>query len=301
MVTAHKDWSTPAFGFEPVSGQTGPFSGRGFLEAVWNHDPAGDLHLAESGSALVPLVLDDTSIRWVGHPDLVDYRSPLGGDVPDLLAGVLTANRGLRYSFDSLPDNAAAAVRKGLERAGVIEEPEQHALAARVLLPDSFDTYLHRIGKKERHEVRRKRRRFQETYGRPALVTATGTGPAFARFVEMQRNSPGPKGSFMTPKVEQLFAVLAGQAGWQVDLLETEDGRAVASTFSWCDAEGFYLYNSAYDQGAEASPGIVLLSMLIERAIQTNLGVFDFLKGAEPYKFRLGAEPRPLYRFAGST
>ena len=50
---------------------------------------------------------------------------------------------------------------------------------------------------------------------------------------------------------------------------------------------------------ALASPGVVLVSMLIERAIEAEKRVFDFLKGDETYKFRLGAAPRPLYEVTG--
>jgi CelD/BcsL family acetyltransferase involved in cellulose biosynthesis len=35
---------------------------------------------------------------------------------------------------------------------------------------------------------------------------------------------------------------------------------------------------------------------MIEQAIGEGIGRFDFLKGDEVYKFRLGAEERPLYR-----
>jgi CelD/BcsL family acetyltransferase involved in cellulose biosynthesis len=44
----------------------------------------------------------------------------------------------------------------------------------------------------------------------------------------------------------------------------------------------------------------VLLGLLIDRSIRSGLEVFDFLKGDEAYKFRLGAEPRPLYSLAGT-
>jgi len=39
----------------------------------------------------------------------------------------------------------------------------------------------------------------------------------------------------------------------------------------------------------------VLLALLIEDAIMQGMAVFDFLKGDEVYKFRLGARRRPLY------
>jgi CelD/BcsL family acetyltransferase involved in cellulose biosynthesis len=70
----------------------------------------------------------------------------------------------------------------------------------------------------------------------------------------------------------------------------------VAGSFAYEDEEGYYLYNSAYEpDAAHASPGVMLLWCLIHRAVEDGRVVFDFLKGDETYKFRLGAEPRPLY------
>ncbi len=34
---------------------------------------------------------------------------------------------------------------------------------------------------------------------------------------------------------------------------------------------------------------------MIEHTIEQGFGVFDFLKGDEDYKVRLGASPRPLF------
>ena len=44
-----------------------------------------------------------------------------------------------------------------------------------------------------------------------------------------------------------------------------------------------------------------MLSHLIERAIEDGKQVFDFLKGDETYKFRLGATARPLYRVTATV
>ncbi len=301
MVTPHTDWSTPAFDLAPVAPNTGPFARRGFLEAIWGSAPNGELRLAESRSALVPLVLDETGLGWVGHRDLVDYRSPLGDGGADLIADVMATSPGLRYRFDSLPAEAADVVGRGLQRAGCDVPRKQHAVTARLRLPGDYEEYLQQIGKKQRHEIRRKRRRFQDVHGSPALITARGSGGGFRQFVELHRSSAGAKGGFMTSAMEVLFASLADQPGWQVDLLCGEDGRPVAATFSYADADGFYLYNSGYDRSSAASPGIVLLSMLIEREIGASRTTFDFLKGDEPYKFRLGAAPRPLFAFEGTT
>ena len=44
-----------------------------------------------------------------------------------------------------------------------------------------------------------------------------------------------------------------------------------------------------------------MLSHLIESAINQGKPVFDFLKGDETYKFRLGAEERPLFRVTATV
>jgi CelD/BcsL family acetyltransferase involved in cellulose biosynthesis len=47
---------------------------------------------------------------------------------------------------------------------------------------------------------------------------------------------------------------------------------------------------------SDASPGVAIIGAAIERATTESAPVFDFLKGDEVYKFRLGARERPLYR-----
>ena len=78
--------------------------------------------------------------------------------------------------------------------------------------------------------------------------------------------------------------------------------RPASAIFSFEDEQGFYLYNSAFEPELRTlSPGNVMLSHLIERAIERGLLIFDFLKGDETYKFRLGARERPLYRVSATV
>ena len=127
------------------------------------------------------------------------------------------------------------------------------------------------------------------------------TGPdAVGLFAKMHRAATGDKGAFMTPEMETLFTDLHTDAGAVIDMLMSDAGDPVAGAFGFEDSEGYYLYNSAYDPAARgASPGIVMLASLIERAIDAGKPTFDFLKGDEPYKFRHGAEPRPLFTLTG--
>lgn len=106
----------------------------------------------------------------------------------------------------------------------------------------------------------------------------------------------------MTDRRLAFFSRLARSPGWRVDYLQTPTGKAAACVFGWSDADGYYLYNSCFDPELQAaSPGLVLLQAMIEDSIKKGLRIFDFLKGDEDYKARLGAKPRPLQRLEVTT
>jgi CelD/BcsL family acetyltransferase involved in cellulose biosynthesis len=293
----HADFTSQGFTLPPMVPGTGPFGRRDFLEVWWRHRAGAEDEpwLVESGDALLPLWSSPPGVRFLGEEHLIDYHVPLGRGVESLMASFAAehlAERGFR--FDSLPLEAAEALAKGLAAAGVAAEPRQHEVTAVLDLPADYEDYLLTLSKKERHEVRRKRRRFETMLGPPRLLTDEGpTG--LATFVAMHRQAAGEKGTFMSAAMEAYFRDLLAIPGAVIHLLAGDAGP-VAAVFGFSDADGYFLYNSSYDPAAgAASPGVVLVAMLIERAIMQGVTRFDFLKGDEAYKFRLGARPRPLY------
>jgi len=57
------------------------------------------------------------------------------------------------------------------------------------------------------------------------------------------------------------------------------------------------LYNSGYDPAfAPLSVGFVSKALTLKRAIEEGKQRFDFLRGAEPYKYDLGAQDLKVYR-----
>lgn len=104
----------------------------------------------------------------------------------------------------------------------------------------------------------------------------------------------------MTETMQAFFLDLLVTADASIHSLVC-DGVIRASAFGFETDAGYFYYNSAYDADAAlASPGIVLLSSLVEQQIERGAEVFDFLKGDEPYKYRHGAVARPLYLFEGT-
>jgi len=294
MMRIHGDWSTGRFGLPAAASLVGPFAGRAFLETWWRHRGSGEALLVEDDGALLPLWRDGTVIRFLGEADLTDYHSPRGGEVRRLTSAFVSGLEiGDRMVLDSLPDEAAEPIEGGLRDAGLAPERSQHEVAAVLDLPERYEDYLGALSKKQRHEVRRKRRRFEAALGDPELVRDRGR---FAEFVSMHRAAPGEKGRFMTPQLEALFADLLEVPGACLDLLVVGE-QSVAAAFGFEAEDAYYLYNSSFAPGAaSASPGVVLIDLLICQAIAAGRRRFDFLKGDETYKFRLGASRRPLWK-----
>jgi CelD/BcsL family acetyltransferase involved in cellulose biosynthesis len=193
----------------------------------------------------------------------------------------------------------AEALHEGLAAAGAGVARSQDEIAAVVDLPGSYDDYLAGLAAKQRHEVRRKRRRFEAAHGPPRVVRDS-SAEAFGAFTAMHRSVPGEKGEFMTADMEAFFASLLDIEGAVIDVLLDAAAEPVAAVFGFEESDAYYLYNSAYrTEAAAESPGVVLVDRLIARAIEEGRSRFDFLKGDEPYKFKLGAHARPLFVLEG--
>lgn len=264
---------------------------------------------------LAPLLLDDTPegrrIRFLGGDDLTDYLGPLIADrslqreVAGALLGFLKEELSDWALFDAkclpVPFGFAEWLVEAAHRLGMEFSLQLTDMTAVLPLPRSFEEYTRTLHPKDRHELRRKLRRFERDA--PQAVYRRSTAESLQTdldaFVHLHRGSEGLKGKFMLPERATFFSRVANVFQplgiLSLDFLELE-GNVVASTFSFEFDGVFYLYNSAYDHSMRAlSPGLMLVVHLIKRSIEQGLGKFDFLRGRERYKFDLGAEPLPLH------
>lgn len=172
-----------------------------------------------------------------------------------------------------------------------------------VPLPGDFEEYIARLGRKERHELRRKLRRASEAFpGLAYRVTSTREqlAPDFASFVSLHRRSHAEKELFMDGRMERFFREIAEGffAAGRLRLAFLSTGEAdLASAFQLEWDGAILLYNSGFDPGArEISPGMVLLARCIEDAIRRGRREYDFLRGRERYKYDLGGSDRVVHR-----
>jgi CelD/BcsL family acetyltransferase involved in cellulose biosynthesis len=171
-----------------------------------------------------------------------------------------------------------------------------------VPLDGGWETYLSRLDKKQRHELRRKMRRAE---GSPAEVRLRLVSPQddiqaeAESFLQLMAFDPG-KAAFLKPVMRQHFLGLthAASACGCLNLTFLDVGREPAAAY-WCfDYDGrLWVYNSGLNPvHAALSPGWVLLGRLIQWAIDAGRREIDFLRGDEAYKFRLGGVERSIYR-----
>ncbi len=208
-------------------------------------------------------------------------------------------------SFPNLVEGAAplAILPRLCESLGYALSVEETDRSPYVPLPASYEAYLGSLGKKDRHELRRKVRRAGEALpGLSFRVVRTREDLArdFPSFVELHRRSHAGKRDFMDDRMERFFREAAEaflDAGWLRLAFLSAGPEDVAAAFqlSWCGAA--LLYNSGFDPAKrEASPGLALVARCIEEAIREGMREYDFLRGRERYKYDLGGRDRLVFR-----
>ena len=197
---------------------------------------------------------------------------------------------------DGVTLKALTAAARDLDRRYSVEEEE---VSPRIVLLGSWDEYLATLSKKDRHELRRKRRRLDEAGGWTIRETSAATlAGDLEAFFDLHAKSTRAKADFMTDEVRGFFRHICAhleEVGWlSLRTLEL-DGRPAAAVLGFVHRGKLLLYNSGYDpEYNRLSVGFVLMSEEIRLAIEQSLQEVDFLRGDEKYKYDLGAVDVPL-------
>ena len=261
--------------------------------------------------ALAPLMRRGDDLWLAGDPEICDYMDlvvPAGADdaLYERLVEAIAAEPWRRLVLWGLPEESATLAqlpRLAVARGWTVEQEFEEVCPRIAPLPPTWDGYLETLSKKDRHELRRKLRRFSEA-GANMTFYAVST-PAEVRagmddFLRLLTISRRDKADFMTERMEQFFRAmterLAGEGLLKLYFVEL-DGKRVAGLVTFDTGAELLLYNSGYDPAyAFASVGLVSKALTLQAAIADGKGCYDFLRGAEPYKYDLGARDRTVYR-----
>jgi CelD/BcsL family acetyltransferase involved in cellulose biosynthesis len=258
---------------------------------------------------LAPFMRRGNELSFLGESDLVDYHHFLHSGIDETtfyetvighISGVQSLNS-LRLT--SVPEWSVAykAVPEAARAAGWQVEETFEDVSPGIELADNWEDYVSGLGKKDRHELRRKLRRLERSaeIKHVEYSTAEDITANLDDFVRLHRMSTPDKAEFMTDYREEFFRAavtnMARVGASRLYFLEI-DGKRAATSICFVHGDSQLAYNSGYDPEQRAlSVGLLNHAMTIKLAIENGIRYFDFLRGDESYKYHLGAHDRSLY------
>ena len=251
------------------------------------------------------------ALLLLGSIEISDYLDLIvrERDISRFLSGLIdflassSADNWSAIDWYNLPDNSPTltALKADSEQRGWTYHGEIYRPTPRIPLNSSFDEYLSRIDKKQRHEIRRKLRRIEES-GRARFYIVDQTHnieTELEAFFHLMVQDPG-KENFLHPAMrEQMTVTLraAHQQGYLwLGFLEV-DGVKTAASLNFDYKNKLWGYNSGVSRTyMELSPGWVLMAYTIQWCCENGRYEFDFMRGDEEYKYRLGGVNRFVMR-----
>ena len=291
-----------------------PFLHSGWMYAWWDTFGTGELRVLVFRQntrvvAIIPLYLSRAAdgigeLRFVGG-GVSDYLDLLV--IPDAVFPVLEAFELVLESwpdewtfcaFDHLPPDSALLqmhTPPGTLDTRAADEP---CLILR--LPPSTDRLPEAIGSRMAKNIRYQRRR-AEQIGDITVQHASSQTVAHALdtlFCLHQMRWQQSGGGMLADSAVRAFHRAAAPALLNAGTLRLHvlriGGQAAAAYFGFHVAGREYFYISGFDpQFASVSAGTLSLTVAIERAVTEGASTFNFLSGAEPYKYHWKAADHP--------
>ena len=256
---------------------------------------------------IAPLMRIDDTIRFIAYSDICDYHDfPFsgigGGEFYTSLLDELDRTAWRSLELDGLTEDSPTlqALPELAKGRGWSVDVALEEVSPRIPVQPTWEEYQNALGKKDRHELRRKLRRLGAAGDINYYNVTNPRSGDVADVLTLLKASREAKAAFLTPEKERFFHNLAESMAEQNHLklffLEL-DGVRVAASFCFDYKKGYYLYNSGYDvHYAQLSVGLLLKALCLKSAIEDGKEVFDLLRGSESYKYHLGAQDYGVHR-----
>ena len=260
-------------------------------------------------TAIASLRRSGDTLSFVGSRDTFDYNdfmvSP--GSEPAFFDALLRRLEDQRCSelrlVSLLEDSPTLEILPDVARQrGYKVEVEIEDVTSGIELPETWEQYLEALSKKDRHELRRKFRRLDGAlnWSWSSFTDQGDIADNLPEFISLMRLSGVEKDQYLTPDRLDFFRRITqrmSQIGAVKLFFLGVDGQRVAATLCFDYARSRLLYNSGYNpEFAYYSVGLLLNALCLNQAIEEGLEYFDFLRGREPYKLRLGGRRKNLYQ-----
>lgn len=174
---------------------------------------------------------------------------------------------------------------------------EAERISPCISLPASFNDYIASLTRKRRKNFTRSKRIFEERGVTIKICTEPDQiGPAIDTLINLHLlrwKSVNQSGTLGKPGFRAFLRDLTHQqamAGcFRIYVME-DQGHAIAAMLNFHYGSSALQFQNGFDPACELaphSPGALLILYAIEQAIREGLTCYDFLRGAEDYKFQL--------------
>ncbi|MEO1163890.1 MAG: GNAT family N-acetyltransferase [Chloroflexota bacterium] len=305
-----------------------PFSSVQWHSIWWEVFNPGDLWVVtirDDGNTLRGIasmfIIDNDgtkTLHLVGCEDVTDYVDFLvdaeyADDVFASIAQALVDNKDKYDNIDfcNIPAESQSytAFPEVLTENGFTTETARQEVCPVVTLDGDFDTYLGSLDKKQRKELQRKLRRAKgagDSINFYIVGDEHDLDAEIEKFLDLMASSHPEKAEFLADEANRTFMQkiipAMRDAGWlQLNFLEVV-GDPAASYLNFIYNDEVLVYNSGLDpqKAAALSPGIILLCYNIQHAIENEHGIFNFLRGDESYKYKMGGVDTEIFNLKAS-
>lgn len=259
---------------------------------------------------IAPLMIDieRKTIAILGDKDLFDYRdiivNPIYSEhIYELLFNKITQENNYNdftFILESIPEQSGLLNYSDNTNTNNQFVKLEEDVTPIINLVNDWEEYLMSLSKKQRHEVRRKVRKFEaQNFSSNLITDKIGLNDFNSEFFDLFVKSRLDKEEFLTEQRKKFFIQMLNNFAdiEQLRILCLYDDQKLISACIVIDYdETYFLYNNAYSLMYNSfSVGLVSKIFAIKESIDRNKKKFNFLRGNEKYKYSLGGEDIKLF------
>lgn len=249
------------------------------------------------GSVVLPLAVKDGIVHFTGGEEIADYLDAVGDDEAKLslwqkALPVLKEKNATLLLLRNIPEGSQTLTYfRTVPGASISQEDTTPILT----LPDSFEGYLAALDRKDRHELRRKMKKFEAEHTSLTFSVRETDAIRIDDLVVLMKHD-ADKATFLTPEMTEFFAELPAVAPDSLRQFVLSIGeKIIAVTLAFQTRDALLLYNSGFDPQYPGA-GWYIKVKTIAWAIERKLTQYNFLQGSERYKYDLGGKDFPVYK-----
>ena len=250
---------------------------------------------SDNKNFIAPLYFKGKVAYFCGGQDLFDYHDLISNEhvnkysIKQLFDEILKENSSIELS--SIASGSKLHIfAQQLEKEYKIQYKNEDVCPI-INLPNSFENYLLQLSKKNRHEIRRKIRKFENNLDFEIVETdLRNVDDHILEFFRLMKLNAEKRNFLNQSRIQFMsriikYGILSDKGNLSFIKINNE---MIATSFAFKIKDKLFVYNSGFnDNYSEYSVGLLNHIYNIRNKI-SKFKYIDFLRGSEDYKYRIG-------------